>query len=222
MIVGLIYISFLLLIVVAGAWIAKLRAKISASELERERYFREIHHRVSNHLQILSSLANLEMNGLKDGAEGRALRSTQARICCLGMLYELSRKNGSNKISLLDYVSRAYEKHKDLPPVFAFSGLGGNAKDLALELREIVPLALILNEVLGVCWRQIMPGSFSVSLEQGNSKLNLELVTAPAIEWNWNSLQQEIIRNLGKQFQAEITTTAGHFKVNWPLPNAPS
>ena len=62
-------------------------ASLTASLAEKDALMREIHHRVKNNLQIISSLLSMQQRALTDGAAKAALGDTRQRISALALIY---------------------------------------------------------------------------------------------------------------------------------------
>jgi len=61
--------------------------ELNASLAEKDALMREIHHRVKNNLQIISSLLSMQQRGLTDAAAKAALGDTRQRISALALIY---------------------------------------------------------------------------------------------------------------------------------------
>ena len=61
--------------------------ELTASLAEKDALMREIHHRVKNNLQIISSLLSMQQRGLTDPAAKAALGDTRQRISALALIY---------------------------------------------------------------------------------------------------------------------------------------
>jgi hypothetical protein len=62
--------------------------KIRHSLQEKEVLLKEIHHRVKNNLQILSSLLNMQLAALPPGAAADALRESRQRVFAMALIHE--------------------------------------------------------------------------------------------------------------------------------------
>ena len=67
--------------------IAARDATLRQSLVEKENLLREIHHRVKNNLQVISSLLNLQERALGDQASRAAMSDTRQRISALALIY---------------------------------------------------------------------------------------------------------------------------------------
>ena len=122
---------------------------------QNEIMLKEIHHRVKNNMQVVSSLLSLQTDSPDDPA--RALRETQGRIRSMALVHEeLYRSGDMARIDFQEYASnlaqRVFESH-------AGTGLTFDARleSLHLSLDKAVPLGLVLNELLTNAVRHAFP-----------------------------------------------------------------
>lgn len=123
--------------------------RIKASLVEKEVLLKEIHHRVKNNMQVISSLVSLQANELPDGAMRAVLQDVTHRVRSMAMVHEklyqspdLARIDFDQYAhSLLIYLWRAHET--------AASGikLALELAPVSLPVNEAVPCGLILNEL---------------------------------------------------------------------------
>lgn len=126
-----------------------------SEELERvlglkETLLKEIHHRVKNNLQVISSLISLQASTIEDRKAKSSLIESQNRIKSIALIHQklyqtddLSRIDFHTYISQLAHIIASTYKHKS-PKVH----LEVNAKSVVLEIDVAVPLGLIVNELL--------------------------------------------------------------------------
>jgi len=62
--------------------------RIRASLAEKEVLLKEIHHRVKNNMQVISSLVALQADGLQDGTERAALQDVTHRVRAMALVHE--------------------------------------------------------------------------------------------------------------------------------------
>lgn len=150
--------------------------------LTRERLLlSETHHRIKNHLQIISSLLNLESNSISDTNARNALRSSQNRVKSIADLHQhlykvalgTSESFQDFASGLLDRLRHCYEVPADRVPV-RFDLAEGE-----IQQEWLMPLALTLNETLSNCFEHAFPearsGEVKVSLqyEGGHGELTV-------------------------------------------------
>ena len=78
---------------------------IETSLSEKETLLREIHHRVKNNLQIISSLLSLQINKITDPRTIEALKDSQTRVLSMALVHEhLYKGDDFSRIDLRDYI----------------------------------------------------------------------------------------------------------------------
>lgn len=132
----------------------------SMMNLPREKLLlSETHHRIKNHLQIISSLLNLESNSTSDLSARNALRSSQNRVRSIAdlhqHLYEIAvgTSEGFNEFAegLLGHLRECYQLQVDRVDV-QFDLQAGE-----IQQEWLMPLALTLNETLANCFEHAFP-----------------------------------------------------------------
>jgi two-component sensor histidine kinase len=130
------------------------------ADLEREQLLlTEAHHRIKNHLQIISSLLNLQSNNLEDATARQALRSSQNRVRAIASLhqhlYQLSLGGETSLQEFTDELVARLRECYDAPADRV-------AVAVHLEQCEVrdewhMPLALILNEAISNAFKHAFP-----------------------------------------------------------------
>ncbi|CAM4098910.1 sensor histidine kinase [Zobellia roscoffensis] len=117
---------------------------------ERDTLLKEIHHRVKNNLQVITSLLSLQSSFIKDDKIKGLFRYSQYRINSMAIIHEmLYRSKDLSRINYGDYVQqlattlvssmKGSDKKIDLKIV---------AEELHLNLDTSVPLGLMINEII--------------------------------------------------------------------------
>lgn len=131
-----------------------------AVNLARERLLlSETHHRIKNHLQIISSLLNLESNTITDQNARNALRSSQNRVRSIGDLHQhlyqvaLGTTDSFRDFAegLLERLRECYAVPADRVRVYFDLDAG------EIQQEWLMPLALTLNETLSNCFEHAFP-----------------------------------------------------------------
>ncbi|MFA6507243.1 MAG: transporter substrate-binding domain-containing protein [Treponemataceae bacterium] len=129
---------------------ADAERKMQASLKEKEILLKEVHHRVKNNMQVVSSLIQLQAGALKYEEDRILLKETQQRIKTMAQIHELLyRSDDLSSIDAADYIGNIVE---DLQ--ISYLEVSG-AVQMILELEPVecsmdvaVPLGLIVNEVV--------------------------------------------------------------------------
>lgn len=127
---------------------------------EKEVLLKEIHHRVKNNLQVISSLLYLNSKKIKDEDALHIFKDSQNRIKSIALVHErLYRSKDIAKISLKEYIQLLIN---DLFKSYAVNRsdieLQLNINDLFVDVDFAVPCGLIINEVVSNSLKYAFPG----------------------------------------------------------------
>jgi len=117
---------------------------------EKEMLLQEIHHRVKNNMQIISSLLNLQASQTKDNDFLKMVKVSQNRIRSMALVHEkLYGSKDFSKINFSDYaeslVVHLYQFHQVDPNRVQ---LKTDLEDVFLDIQTAIPSGLILNELV--------------------------------------------------------------------------
>jgi two-component sensor histidine kinase len=132
---------------------------VRASLDEKEVLLREIHHRVKNNMQVVSSLLNLQERQLTDGRVRRALQESQSRVHAMGLIHEvLYQSSDLSQIDLQRYITGLVSS---LVTMYGNEGdrvsLAINANGVRLGIDDTVPCALVINELISNSLKYAFP-----------------------------------------------------------------
>jgi PAS domain S-box-containing protein len=124
--------------------------KIKNSLVEKETLLKEIHHRVKNNLQIISSLLNLQSGYLKDSETIEILRESQNRVRSMALIHE--RLYRSEDFSSVDFnkflVDLTNILHSSYYNTARSVSLNLNLEQIYLSIDIAIPLGLLINEIV--------------------------------------------------------------------------
>lgn len=118
---------------------------------EKETLLKEVHHRVKNNLQTVSSLLSLQARAISDEKMSGIIKSSQNRVVSMAMVHEMlyKREDYLSKIELrpyaqelCDYLVRSIRGSNDRVKVQL------DIDNLKLSIDTIIPLGLIINETI--------------------------------------------------------------------------
>jgi PAS domain S-box-containing protein len=127
----------------------QVEAKISKALKEKEILLKEIHHRVKNNMQIISSLLYLQQSNSSDKFVQQILQESQHRVQTMSLVHEYLYNHddltnidfSSYVIKLLNYIGNSYKtSHLNIKTEF-------DLDTVILPVEMIMPLGLILNEL---------------------------------------------------------------------------
>lgn len=115
-----------------------------------ELLLKELHHRVKNNLQILSSLLSLQSQQLTDDMAIKAVRSSESRINAMALIHRKLYTVDQNRTvdikeyitELIQYLVYSYGYHEK-----NFK-LDLKIKEISIDVDKAIPLGLILNELI--------------------------------------------------------------------------
>jgi len=124
--------------------------QIKASLKEKEVLLREIHHRVKNNLQIISSLLNLQSRYVKDKQVLHVFKESQNRIRSMGLIHErLYQSKDLARIDFTEYIGglvanlfHSYRANSDLIT------LETSIEEVFLGVDTAIPCGLIIDELV--------------------------------------------------------------------------
>lgn len=152
-----------------------------ASLKEKEILLKEVHHRVKNNMQIISSLLNLQSGYLKDAEARSALKECQNRIYSMALVHDkLYREKDLASIDFADYADKLlvhlFQVHIPSSEGVAYSV---RVEAPALTVDMAIPLGLILTELVSNSLQHAFTpgqgGSLEVSLLPEGESLVLEV-----------------------------------------------
>jgi two-component sensor histidine kinase/Tfp pilus assembly protein PilF len=157
-------------------------SKTVVSKEEKEVMLKEIHHRVKNNLQIISSLINFQANSVTDPKVCDLFRECQNRIYSMSMLHEqLYKAKDLASVNIEQYFSALLENL-----LLIFSNHTKIEVDLDIEVDSfgvdtLIPIGLLLNEIVSNSLKYAFVGReeglISISLKHQNDNC-YELIVA--------------------------------------------
>lgn len=155
--------------------------QIQKSLTEKETLLREIHHRVKNNLQFISSLLNLQARHVEDGQTRSVLREGQNRVKSMALihqnLYQEHDLTGVEIKTYLEHLIQSLFHSYNISP--GRIGLSLDIDPIRLDVDTMVPLGLIVNELISNALKYAFPGdrqgTIAVSLKEEKNNLILQV-----------------------------------------------
>ena len=144
--------------------------KLTATLKEKEVLLKEIHHRVKNNMQVISSLLKLQAESIEDETLRTAFRESQNRVRAMALVHEkLYQAKDLAHVPFKDYLQSLIRYlYQSYTPRARNLELSSEIEDLSLDITTAIPCGLILNELLSNAFTHAFPrereGTITVSL----------------------------------------------------------
>jgi two-component system, sensor histidine kinase PdtaS len=149
----------------------KRNAALNKALQEKEVLFKEVHHRVKNNFQVISSLLNLHANNSENEAVQKALGEAKDRIGSMSLVHEkLYQSKDLTKIKMDEYVSQLIMHLNDsFDSQIEFASIL-KIENVYLDIETVIPLGLIFNELITNSIKYAFKGRTDNTIEIGIKK----------------------------------------------------
>jgi PAS domain S-box-containing protein len=142
----------------------------------------EVHHRVKNNLQVITSLLSLQARGASPDARA-ALADCRNRVHAMALTHQLLHEHGDvARLHVGEYLQRLgallADSHRGAAPAVTLR-VEGAGTALYLGLPRAIPCGLLVNELVGNAFRHAFPGgragtvTVALSLHDGTARLTV-------------------------------------------------
>lgn len=210
------------------------REKITQSLNEKEVLLKEVHHRVKNNMQVISSILNLQSSYVKDEYALGLLKESQNRIKTMAYIHESLYQNKTfTSINFSEYISTLTNN------ILQSYAATTQKVRLVLEIQKVIlnldtsiPAGLIINELVTNSIKHAFAGRndgiILINLHTKNNTLFLEVSDngkgfPKEVDFkNTNSLGLQLVNTLIEQLNGNIELTGNKyggtsFYINFPM-----
>ena len=196
--------------------------RVRDSLREKEVLLKEIHHRVKNNMQVISSLLNLQSEYTKDEHISRVLRESQNRVKSMALIHE--KLYQSRNLAVIDFGEYVRELSTQIFRSYGMTlnkvSLQVDVESVALGVDRAIPCGIIVNELVSNALKYAFPnGNFGrvtlglrelpsgrVELQIGDNGVGIpEIVDVKTAE----TLGLSLVRMLTEQIQGTLSTRRG-------------
>lgn len=154
---------------------------INRALAEKEILLREIHHRVKNNLQFISSLLGLQSEHISDSRALGALQEGQDRVKSMALIHQdLYQDENLTGVDMKKYFTKLIRALFDSYNIRRGQiELDLQIEELNLDVDSVIPIGLILNELVSNCLKYAFvdqeTGEIQVSLQEQDNQLLLQV-----------------------------------------------
>ena len=133
---------------------------LKESLAEKEILLKEVHHRVKNNMQVITSILNLQSAYINDEGALQMLKESQDRIKSMSLIHEsLYQSNILSQVNISEYVTNICKNlyHSYLRPEGGIQ-LDFDMDEVHLNLDTSIPCGLILNELMSNAMKYAFTG----------------------------------------------------------------
>ena len=145
----------------------RAEAQIMASLQEKDVLLKEVHHRVKNNMQVISSLLNLQSRRVKDPAVLEMFKESQRRIRSMALIHErLYQSSDLSRIEFSQYLRNlATHLFHSYQADSSRIHLKIDAEEVFLNINTAIPCGLIVNELISNALKHGFPEGRSGQLD---------------------------------------------------------
>jgi two-component sensor histidine kinase len=201
----------------ARALIARKAEELAVALADKDVLFQEVHHRVKNNLQVVSSILTMQSLQVADAAARTALQRALDRVHAMGLVHQtLYLRNEASEVEVstyLDSLARSLEATYDTEG----RGIAVHvaADGVVVDLERAVPLGLLVNELMANALKHAFPegrrGRVAVGLHaaQGGWQLTVEDDGIGLPDLPKGGIGLMLVRGLARQLDGAVETARG-------------
>lgn len=183
---------------------------------EKEVLLKEVHHRVKNNLQLVSSMLNLQFRNEKDKRYIEAIKESKNRVRSIALIHEkLYRSKDFSNIDIASYIqeltSSLFSSYSDKSRGIS---LKINCDKIFIDVNTAIPCGLIINELVINSLKHAFPkekkGLIEITCKDKDDKIVLAIkddgigLPEESQLQNSNSIGLQLVSTLAEQLGATI------------------
>lgn len=149
-----------------------IQVHLADSLQEKELLIKEVHHRVKNNMQVISSLLSIQAQGAGDEIYSNLLNESQQRIKSMALIHEtLYQSKDLLKIDFQEYIeslTTSLSRSYTVPGVSVLVDV--HVDDVELDLETAVPCGLVINELVSNSLKHAFKG------KEGTGVIDIDFV----------------------------------------------
>jgi len=184
----------------------EIQKDLRANIAEKEALLRELHHRVKNNLQIITSLINIQLHDADEKAQ-EALLAILTRVKAMAIIQEsIYSAETYTMVNMRSCVSRLTEHLRSL---FNAHNINFHIRtDLKLNLETAMPLCLIINELVTNSIKHAFPenkGNVHIEVEEKDLEYHLRVADdGVGLRDKEEGTGLSLVKSLAQQLEGEL------------------
>jgi len=147
---------------------------------EKELLLKEVHHRIKNNMNIVSSLLSLQAQAIKEPSAVSALQEAKSKVQSMSILYDkLYRSVDYTELSIKEYLTTLVEEVIANFPNNQNVKIEEDLEDFMLDAKRVQTIGIIINELLTNIMKDAFPGQkaglITVSLTKVNGHVTISV-----------------------------------------------
>lgn len=139
-----------ILLMILAAIIYHYFRMVRRNKAKVDTLLKELHHRVKNNLQMLSSILSLQAQKLTDESAIQVVKSNEGRINAMALIHKKLYKDDKDRnINIKEYITELIQY---LVYAYGYNETGMklnlSIEDIQLDVDKAIPLGLVLNEII--------------------------------------------------------------------------
>jgi len=196
----------------------RMEEKLRHSLSEKELLLREVHHRVKNNMQVISSLLSMQSSQLEDRKTVERFEESQNRIRSMALIHEqLYQSDDFAEIDMSSYLQVLTDHVLQSQRPDGSVGIVLQLDELSFDVDQALACGLIINELVGNAFKHAFAGrsggSIRISLRAGDKDhCTLEVaddgrgLERPFDEERTETLGLNLVTTLAEQLGGEVET----------------
>lgn len=199
----------------------RMEEKYRQTAEEKELLLREIHHRVKNNLNMVTSLLRLQFAGFDDERVGRAVNASIDRIQSMSLVHRFFYQSDTQgSINLRGFIGQALEQLFETYVIDRKVRIRSEISDTTVNIDTAVPVGLIINELVTNALKYAFPrdatGTISIRTTAAASEDHIRLTVEddgvglpPSFSMRTvESLGMQLVSGLAAQINGEVSVSS--------------